>query len=88
MCVRLQVVVWSGGLGSAAQGIDALFQGRPTSELFFVMVCCPLLMNAAQIVLQDVVLKARRAVGAARAEGGVVLPQWGEHEQEGLLQRQ
>jgi len=46
-----------------ALGIDRLFAGHPISELFFVMICCPLLMNAGQLVVQDLVLRARTVAG-------------------------
>lgn len=43
-----------------AEGLDAVFDGHPRILLFFVMVCCPLLMNAAQLLIQDAILKGRQ----------------------------
>ena len=45
---------------------------RPTLLLFFVMICCPLAMNAVQLLIQDTVLKWRRGSGAPVSGGGTV----------------
>lgn len=67
------VVALSPVLEVAAAGLDALFAGHPTLLLFAVMVACPLLMNAAQLLLQDAGLRGRQhgdgAGPAAEAEG-------------------
>jgi STIMATE family len=47
-----------------AAGLDAGFNGHPTILLFFVMICCPLLMNATQLLIQDAILKGRQRGGA------------------------
>jgi len=52
-----------------AEGLDALFSGHPTILLFFVMICCPLLMNAAQLLIQDAILKGWQ--GAVSDKGAV-----------------
>lgn len=31
------------------QGLDRLFEGHPTAELYVVMICCPLLLNICQV---------------------------------------
>ena len=31
-----------------ARGLDATFRGHPVAMLYFVMICCPLLMNILQ----------------------------------------
>lgn len=31
------------------QGLDGLFTGHPTAELYVVMICCPLLLNICQV---------------------------------------
>ena len=36
-------------LQRVAQLLDSCFVGRPTAELFTVMICCPLLMNMVQV---------------------------------------
>lgn len=36
-------------LQRVAHLLDAAFEGRPTAELFTVMICCPLLMNMVQV---------------------------------------
>jgi len=53
------VVLSSNLLARIAVRIDDIFSGHPTLELFAIMICCPLAMNAAQLVFQDVVLKHR-----------------------------
>lgn len=47
-----------------AQGLDGLFTGHPTAELYVVMICCPLLLNICQALIQDLVLKWRARGGA------------------------
>lgn len=58
---RLLCGVFVVGLGSVLQMVakvlDSVFAGHPALLLFFVMVCCPLLLNAAQLLIQDTVLK-------------------------------
>lgn len=61
-------------LASAAAHLDLWFDGHPSLLLAFVMVCCPLAMNAAQLVAQDVTLKVWR--GGER--GGQALGPLGE----------
>jgi hypothetical protein len=57
-------------LQAIAATLDSIFDGHPTILLFFVMICCPLLMNAAQLLIQDAILKGRRgAVTAVTALG-------------------
>jgi hypothetical protein len=54
-------------LQTVASGLDSIFGDHPTILLFFVMICCPLLMNAAQLLIQDAILKGRQR-GAAEIE--------------------
>lgn len=68
LCCGLSVLALSGGaLSAAAAGVDALFppEGRPSLELFSVMLAGPLLMNAGQALVQDGVLRAKRARAGA-----------------------
>jgi hypothetical protein len=44
------------------QGLDRLFEGHPTAELYMVMICCPLLLNVCQV----------RAAGVWLALGGII----------------
>ena len=32
-----------------AKALDAIFRGHPIAMLYFVMICCPLLMNILQV---------------------------------------
>lgn len=66
LCGTLVVLLGS-LLVHVAQGIDSLFTGHPTLLLFFVMICCPLLMNICQVLVQDLVLKWRTKAGGAGA---------------------
>lgn len=54
----LCVLLLAPALQGLALGLDNAFAGHPTLLLFFVMVCCPLIMNGTQLLLQDAVLKA------------------------------
>ena len=36
-------------LVSVARGLDGVFAGHPTAELFSVMLACPLVMNLVQV---------------------------------------
>lgn len=53
-----------------ANGLDSMFSGHPTMLLFAVMICCPLLMNAMQLLIQDAVLKGRKRWGMEGGSGG------------------
>lgn len=59
------VAILASLLAVIAEGLDSVFDGHPTILLFFVMICCPLLMNAAQLLVQDAILKGRIQWGAA-----------------------
>lgn len=48
-CPCPQVVLLQRWLQRVAQLLDSCFVGRPTAELFTVMICCPLLMNMVQV---------------------------------------
>ena len=74
------VVLLSRVLVNVASALDSLFSNRPTLLLFVVMVCCPLLMNAAQLLVQDAYLKWK-------GRGGGGGPGWGapELEEDGVL---
>ena len=62
------VLTFRGPLSAVAAGVDDVFSSaRPSLELFSVMLVGPLLMNAAQALVQDGVLRAKRA--AVRAGG-------------------
>mmetsp|Transcript_18975 Transcript_18975/g.57310 ORF Transcript_18975/g.57310 Transcript_18975/m.57310 type:complete len:324 (-) Transcript_18975:5-976(-) len=63
------VVVAKGPLHHVAALLDRLFAGRPTAELFAVMIFGPLLMNMVQAWVQDAVLKLKRGMG-----GGTLPP--------------
>ena len=65
------VAILASSLGIIAEGLDALFNGHPTLLLFFVMICCPLLMNAAQLLIQDAILKGRQRGAGAEAVVGL-----------------
>lgn len=65
----LSVFLLAPTLQGVAHGLDNAFSGHPTLLLFFVMVCCPLLMNGMQLLLQDSVLKANLRVGGRSREG-------------------
>ena len=65
----MQVLALGPVLSSLAAWIDSKFAGRPSLLLAFVMVCCPLTMNAAQLVAQDVALKFARAGGGGGLHG-------------------
>ncbi|KAI7837995.1 hypothetical protein COHA_008177 [Chlorella ohadii] len=70
MCGTIVVLLGS-ALVHVAQGLDRLFEGHPTLLLYTVMVCCPLLMNLCQALIQDLVLKWRSAKdGTAAGDGG------------------
>jgi hypothetical protein len=65
-----------------AGGLDAVFNGHPTILLFFVMICCPLLMNAAQLLIQDATLKGRQRdepPGDENEDRGALLKEQSEH---------
>jgi hypothetical protein len=47
--MAVQVVLLQRWLQRVAQLLDGVFMGRPTAELFTVMICCPLLMNMVQV---------------------------------------
>ena len=66
------VSVLAGGplLHAIADDIDVLFTGHPTFLLYSVMICCPLLMNAAQLLVQDALLKARGGGEDGGGDGG------------------
>ena len=57
-------------LHAIADDIDVLFTGHPTFLLYSVMICCPLLMNAAQLLVQDALLKARGGGEDGGGDGG------------------
>ncbi|KAK2077862.1 hypothetical protein QBZ16_003730 [Prototheca wickerhamii] len=44
-------------LGRLAVHLDAAFEGRPRLFLVFVMLICPLLVNTAQVLIQDAYLR-------------------------------
>lgn len=69
------VVALSPALEAAAAALDALFAGHPTLLLFAVMVACPLLMNAAQLLLQDAGLRGRGRGAAAETAEPQILEQ-------------
>jgi len=48
-----------------AKWIDDLFSGHPHLLLYTVMVLCPLLMNLAQVWIQDSFLKLRQGESIA-----------------------
>ncbi|PRW61577.1 hypothetical protein C2E21_0672 [Chlorella sorokiniana] len=68
MCGTVVVLLGS-ALVHIAQGLDSLFEGHPTLLLYTVMICCPLLMNICQVLIQDLVLKWRSAKAGAAAPG-------------------
>lgn len=47
----LQVILFRSLLIHLASLLDAIFRGHPVALLFFVMICCPLLMNIFQVWL-------------------------------------
>jgi hypothetical protein len=49
---------------SLAAVLDAAFKGHPTVLLFTVMVCGPLALNTAQVLVQDAALQSKQSVGA------------------------
>ncbi|PSC74764.1 GUCD1 isoform X2 [Micractinium conductrix] len=63
------VVLLGPVLAHGAKGLDSLFAGHPTGLLFFVMICCPLLMNVCQVLVQDLVLKFAKGRGAGTSAG-------------------
>ena len=75
LCCGFAVWTWRKPLSAVAAGVDDAFSSssRPSVELFSVMLVGPLLMNAAQALVQDGVLRAKRggsAAAAGRAGGG------------------
>ena len=68
----LSVFLLAPTLQGVAHGLDNAFTGHPTLLLFFVMVCCPLLMNGMQLLLQDSVLKANLRVASWSGGGELV----------------
>lgn len=68
-CCGLSVLVLRGSaLSAVAAGVDGFFSGSsPSLELFSVMLGGPLLMNAGQALVQDGVLRAKRARAGAGA---------------------
>ena len=70
-CISLpalvQVILARGVLIHVAALLDKAFRGKPTSELYFVMVMCPLCMNLVQV---DLVSKqvCRSAASVSLAE--------------------
>lgn len=47
--VCLQVFMLRGLLIHIARALDSVFRGHPFALLYFVMLCCPLLMNLLQV---------------------------------------
>ena len=47
-------------VASIGSAIDHSYSGHNTAELFSVMIFCPLLMNTAQVLIQDLFLKFRK----------------------------
>lgn len=60
-CCGLLIFLLREALVHMAHVLDDLFQDRPTHLLFFVVIACPLTMNLLQALIQDHVLKRRRA---------------------------
>lgn len=60
-----QVVLLSPLLVRVAWLLDTVFAGHPNLLLAFVMVVCPLLMNMAQLLVQDWVLRWRGGRGGS-----------------------
>jgi len=52
-----------------ARALDSVFRGHPFALLYFVMLCCPLLMNLLQAIIQDMALKWKKSHGG-REEAG------------------
>lgn len=68
--------------------LDASFAGHPNALLAFVMVVCPLLMNMAQLLVQDWVLRWRDGSSApARVSDGVWRASMSDNESAELLPR-
>ena len=66
LCCGFSVLALREPLSAVASGVDAFFSSGypPSVELFSVMLLGPLLMNAGQALVQDGVLRARRAAAA------------------------
>mmetsp|Transcript_23321 Transcript_23321/g.72968 ORF Transcript_23321/g.72968 Transcript_23321/m.72968 type:complete len:191 (+) Transcript_23321:157-729(+) len=73
----LLVFTLRGGLVYIALGLDSVFGAHAERELFFVMVACPLGMNALQVWVQDGFLKWREGSSGGMYSRLVdVLPGW------------
>lgn len=54
-------------LRHVAAFLDGIFEGHPVIMLYFVMITCPLLLNACQLIVQDAYLMAKSSfLGGAR----------------------
>lgn len=60
--VGVFVIAANGLLVWVAELLDKMFAGHPDALLFSVMIACPLGMNTAQLLIQDAVLKWKRAL--------------------------
>lgn len=60
-------------LRHVAAFLDGIFEGHPVILYFFVMITCPLLLNACQLIVQDAYLMAKSSLlgrGEAVLVGG------------------
>lgn len=73
-CIGTSVVLLSSVLVWLAEGLDAAFAENPTLLLFFVMIACPLAMNALQLLIQDAVLKWRQGASGRGQRNGELEP--------------
>ena len=62
-CAMLVAVLGPGLLAATAVSIDSLFYRHRGIQLAFVMIVWPLMVNSAQALLQDAVLRAKRLRG-------------------------
>ena len=69
LCCGFSVLALRGPLSAVASGVDAAFSSS-SLELFSVMLVGPLVMNSAQAVVQDGVLRAKKRAAARTAGAG------------------
>ncbi len=71
LCATVVALLGPTLLAEIAEGIDMRFGGRQGLQLASVMILWPVLVNSAQVLLQDAVLRAKRYHGGSV---GAVVP--------------
>ena len=71
VCAVLVAVLGSSLLAGFAVGVDGMFAGHANLQLGAVMIVWPLLVNSAQALFQDAILRGKRFHGGHAMPGGV-----------------